>query len=131
MAITTINPQTREDNWATPAAEKATEAASSVGSMVSDAASTVGNKAEDLTARAGAGIKNLGETLSQKAPHDGKLGSASQAVANTIKDTGRYIEQAGLRGMAEDLTHLIRRNPFPTICIGLGLGFLLGRAMRR
>jgi ElaB/YqjD/DUF883 family membrane-anchored ribosome-binding protein len=111
-------------------ADKAKGVAHSVGEAVSGAASTVGKKADDLTATAGTGIKNLGETLSHKAPHEGMLGNASQAVASTIKDSGRYIEEAGLSGMAEDLTNLVRRNPIPALFVGMGLGFLLGRVMR-
>jgi ElaB/YqjD/DUF883 family membrane-anchored ribosome-binding protein len=106
-------------------------AASSVGSTVSSAASAVGHKADDLTSSAGTSIKNLGETLRQKAPHEGFLGSASQSVANSLESSGRYIEEAGLSGMMEDVTNLIRRNPFPAILVALGVGVLIGRALRR
>jgi hypothetical protein len=98
--------------------------------MVSGAASAVGKKADNLTSSAGAGLKNLGETLGQKAPHEGVLGDASQAVANTIKESGRYLEEAGLSGIADDVTALIKRNPVPAVLVGLGIGFLLGRALR-
>jgi hypothetical protein len=112
-------------------ADKAKNVASSVGGAVSSAASTVGKKADDLTSSAGHGIRHMGEALGDKAPHEGMLGSASQAVAGSIRDTGRYIEESGLSGMAEDLTNLIRRNPIPALFVGIGLGFLLGRVMRR
>jgi len=110
--------------------DKTKEAASSVGEMVSNAASNVGKSAENLTSNAGTGLRHLGETLAQKAPHEGMLGDASQAVAKTIKEGGRYIEEAGLSGMADDLTGLIKRNPVPAVLIGLGVGFLIGRALR-
>jgi hypothetical protein len=90
----------------------------------------VGKKADDLASSAGAGIKSFGESISQKAPHEGMLGSASQAVASTIKEGGRYLEEAGLSGIGEDLTQLIRRNPVPAVLVGIGLGFLLGRLLR-
>jgi hypothetical protein len=106
------------------------EAAASVGHMASQAASSVGKTADNLASSAGTSIKNLGETLSQQAPREGMLGSASQTVANSIKDSGRYLEEAGLSGVAEDVTQLIRRNPVPAILIGIGVGFLIGRAMR-
>jgi len=115
---------------ASQAYDKAKESASSVGEMVSGAASSVGKKAEDLTASAGSSIRHLGDTLSQKAPHEGMLGNASQTVANTLRDSGKYIEEAGLSGMTEDVTELIRRNPFPAVLVGLGIGFLIGRALR-
>jgi len=141
MANTTTSPKGKDENRTNAPMEKAKdvashvmdktkEAASSVGEMVSNAATSVGKTAENLTASAGSGIKNLGDTLVHKAPHEGMLGDASQAVAKTIKEGGRYIEEAGLSGMADDLTELIRRNPVPAVLVGLGVGFLIGRALR-
>lgn len=142
MANTTTNPRNKEDNRTNPTLEKAKEvgaqtfdkakeAASSVGDMVSQAASTVGKTADNLTSSAGSQIKNLGDTLASHAPQQGMLGSASQTVANTIKQGGQYIEESGLSGMTEDVTNMIRRNPVPAVLIGIGVGFLLGRALRR
>jgi len=152
MANTTTTPKGKDENRTNPTMEKAKdvasqaydkakdvasqaydkakESASSVGEMVSGAASSVGKKAEDLTASAGSSIRQFGDTLSQKAPHEGMLGNASQTVANTLRDSGKYIEEAGLSGMTEDVTELIRRNPFPAVLVGLGIGFLIGRALR-
>jgi len=141
MANSTTSTKGREENRANPAMEKAKdlasqavdkvkEGASSVGDMVSHAASNVGKTAENLTASAGSSLRNLGDSLSQNAPQEGMLGQASQAVASTLRDSGRYIEDAGLSGMAEDMTDLIRRNPVPAILVGMGIGFLIGRAMR-
>jgi len=112
------------------AGDKAKEAASTVGEMVSHAASNVGKTADNLTSSAGAGIKTLGEKIGETTPHDGMLGTASQAVANTLKDGGKYLEEAGLSGVAKDVTELIRKNPVPAILVGMGIGFLIGRAMR-
>jgi len=141
MANTTSAPKAKEDNRTNPTLEKAKDAAStvgqlageaaaSVGHMAGQAASSVGKTADNLASSAGASIKHLGETLSQQAPREGMLGSASQTVANSIKDSGRYLEEAGLSGVAEDVTQLIRRNPVPAILSGIGVGFLIGRAMR-
>jgi len=152
MANTTTNPKGKEENRTNPtmdqardvasqaydkakdvagqAYDKAKDAASSVGGMVSNAASSVGKTAENLTSSAGAGIKHFGETLGEKAPHEGVLGSASQAVAHSLRDSGKYLEEAGLSGIGEDLTQLIRRNPVPAILVGIGIGFLMGRLLR-
>jgi ElaB/YqjD/DUF883 family membrane-anchored ribosome-binding protein len=112
------------------AMDKAKDAATSVGDMASNAVSAVGKKADSLTATAGADIRKLGDTLSERSPHEGFLGHASQAVAETLHDSGQYIEDAKLSGMAEDVTKLIKRNPVPAVLIGVGIGFILGRAMR-
>lgn len=112
-------------------AEVAGHAASAVGTMASKAAGTVGRKADDLTAGAGAGIHGLGNTLERNLPHDGMLGSASQAVAGAVRDGGAYIEEAKLSGMTEDVTNLIRRYPVPAVLIAVGVGWMLSRVLRR
>jgi ElaB/YqjD/DUF883 family membrane-anchored ribosome-binding protein len=59
------------------------------------------------------------------------LGSAAGYTASGLERTGRYIEEQGVSGMMDDLTDVIRRNPVPAVLIGLGVGFLIGRALRR
>ena len=137
MLTSTLTPGIDKQEWA-QAADKAKEAAASVGEMASHAASAVGamanqaacdvgRKADDLTANAGLGIQELGDRLGRQAPQAGVLGSATQAVARTVKDSGEYIEGAKLSGMTEDLAQLIRRNPIPAVLIAVGLGWFVGR----
>jgi ElaB/YqjD/DUF883 family membrane-anchored ribosome-binding protein len=141
MAAGPYNPKSREEEKPKEpfdkakeagghAVDKAKEAAACVGEMASQGVSALGKKADDLTATAGSDIRKMGDSLSQKAPHEGLLGHASQAVAETIKEGGHYLEEAKLSGMADDVTKLIRRNPMPAVLIGIGIGFILGRAMR-
>jgi len=115
---------------AAQAVDKARDAASSVGEMAKNAASNLGHKADDLTHSAGTGIKQFGDTIREHAPREGVLGQASKTVADTTKQVGRYLEEEGLSGMFEDMTSLIKRNPIPAILVGVGLGVLIGRAMR-
>lgn len=110
--------------------EMASQAACAVGSMASHAACDVGKKADDLTASAGIGIQELGDRLSKNTPHSGVLGSASQAVARSVKDGGEYLEGAKLSGMTEDFAQLIRKNPLPAVFIALGLGWFVARKLR-
>ena len=110
--------------------EMASQAACAVGSMASHAACDVGKKADDLTASAGIGIQELGDRLSKNTPHSGVLGSASQAVARSVKDSGEYLEGAKLSGMTEDFAQLIRKNPLPAVFIALGLGWFVARKLR-
>jgi ElaB/YqjD/DUF883 family membrane-anchored ribosome-binding protein len=116
------------------AADKARDAASHAGESLRDAAQGVGqavaNKAEQATSAVGGGIQNLADTVRQHTPDSGMLGTASRSVADTLDQTGRYIEDRNLSGMMDDLTGLVRRNPIPAVLIGLGVGFLLGRALR-
>jgi hypothetical protein len=110
--------------------DKARDAASNVGQAASNMASTVGQKAESATASVGGGMRSLGETVREKGPESGFLGSATKSVAGALENTGSYLEEKNLSGMADDLTNLIRRNPIPALLIGVGLGFLLARTMR-
>jgi hypothetical protein len=110
--------------------DKAKGAVESVGEMATQAASAVGKKADDLTGTAGHEIKAFGDTLGQKAPHEGLTGHASQAVADTIKGAGRYVEEAKLSGMAHDVEQVIKNHPIPALLICFGIGVCIGRALK-
>jgi hypothetical protein len=127
------------------AADKAKDAASHAGQALQNAASaagqtvqqaassaahTVGHKAEQATSAVGSGMQQLADTVRDKAPDSGVLGSAAQYAADTLDETGKYIHDKNLSGMMDDVTGLIKRNPIPAVLIGLGVGFLLGRALR-
>lgn len=113
--------------------DKAKEAASAVGELVSSATSSaagaVGRAADKATSSAGSGVKHLGETIREKGPQSGMLGSATRAVGDTLEQGGRYVEEEGLSGMMNDLTDVIRRNPMPSVLIAIGVGFLIGRTL--
>jgi hypothetical protein len=141
MSNSTLASSAKNQEWA-QAIDNAKEAAASVGEMAGHAASAVGGiasraacdagkKADDLTASAGVGIQGLGDQIRRNAPHSGMLGNASQAVATTVKHGGEYLEEHKLSGMTEDVVDLIRRNPLPSIFIAIGLGWLVGRMLKR
>jgi len=112
------------------ALDRAREAAGSVGSMATETATNVGHRAEDLTAAAGHELREFGENMGKRAPHDGLTGRASQAVAETIKSSGEYIEHAKLSGMARDVEQVIKNHPIPALLVCLGVGYCVGRAMK-
>jgi len=108
----------------------ASAAAGAVGQAASSTAHTVGQKAEQATGAVGSGMQHLAETVRDKGPDGGVLGTATGYVADTLEGTGKYIEDKNLTGMVDDMTGLIKRNPIPAVLIGLGIGFLLGRTLR-
>jgi hypothetical protein len=116
---------------AAEAASKAKEMGSNVTQKIGGAASFVGKKAEDAASAMGAGMKSLGGTIREHAPHSGVAGSASTTVADSLETGGRYLQEHGFGGMCADLTNVIRRNPIPALLIGVGTGFLLARATSR
>jgi hypothetical protein len=109
-------------------ADRAKDTASSVAQTAQDAAAYVGRKADDATTAVGGGLKSFGNTIRAHAPHDDIVGEASSAIANTLESTGRYLQEEGLKGMAEEVTKLVRRNPVPALLVALGAGFLIARA---
>jgi len=109
---------------------KAKEAASAAGEMASHTAAAVGHKADDLAAAAGHEIREFGDTIAHRGPHQGLAGAASQAVADSVKGSGRYIEEAKLSGMAHDVEQVIRNHPLPALLVCFGVGFCLGRVLK-
>ena len=95
-----------------------------------DVASAVGDKADTAVSSVGGGMQSLAGTIRDKGPSSGVLGGAASGVASALDTSGRYLEEQGLSGIADDMTHLIRRHPIPAVLIGIGLGYLLARVTR-
>jgi hypothetical protein len=113
---------------ATAVGDKAREAMSTAADKGREAMSTAGQRAEDATGAVASGMQTLAGTIREKAPQSGFLGSTSSSVADTLERGGRYLEEQGLSGIGDDLTNLIRRNPVPSLLVGIALGFLVARA---
>lgn len=111
--------------------DKAKQAASTVADKARDIASNVGDHVESGVSAVGKGMESLAGTIRDRGPSGGVFGGAASGVASALDTSGRYLEEQGLSGMAEDLTNLIRRNPIPAMLVGVGLGFLLARMTRR
>jgi ElaB/YqjD/DUF883 family membrane-anchored ribosome-binding protein len=110
--------------------QKAQDTASSLSHSASDLASSAGQRAREAASSVGSGMQGVAHTLRENLPHEGMMGRASSAVADTLENSGRYIQEEGFSGMMDDLSGVIRRNPIPAVLVGLGLGFLLGRTLR-
>lgn len=139
MSISTFVPGVRKEEWA-QATDKAKEVAASVGEMashavsaagvrVSQAACDVGKRADELTAQAGVGIHHMGDSLGRNMPQSGVLGTASQAMADTVRNSGDYLEEAKLSGIAHDVFCMIRRNPLQSVLVSVGIGWFVARKL--
>ena len=109
--------------------EQAKAATSSAMHSAEDAASYVGKKADDGVHAVGSSLKSFGDTVRHQAPGRDMLKDGMCAVADTLENTGKYLEEEGLSGIASDVTALIKRNPIPALFVGIGVGFLLARAL--
>jgi len=110
--------------------DKAKQVAGNVADKARDLASNVGDRVDSGVSSVGKGMESLAGTIRDRGPSSGMLGNATSGVAGAMDSTGRYLEEQGLSGMAEDLTGVIRRNPIPAVLIGIGLGYLLARLTR-
>ena len=120
----------RAGEAASNVAHRTGEMASNVAHRAGEMASNVGKKVDSGVSSAGSGMQSFAETVRDRGPSSGVLGSATSAVADTLENTGEYLETHGLSGIASDLTDMIRRNPIPALLIGIGVGFLIARATR-
>ncbi len=111
--------------------DKARDVAAGAMDKAKETASALGEQAESAASTAGGGMKSLAQSIRAHAPREGMLGDASSTVAAGLESGGRYLQEEGLGGMMDDLTALIRRNPLPAVCVGIGVGFLLASTMRR
>jgi dsDNA-specific endonuclease/ATPase MutS2 len=123
--------RTNVENAAKQASESVQQAASTAADKAQEMASSAGKRADEATTALGERVQSMAGTLRERGPQEGMLGNATGAVADRLDSAGRYLQEEGLMGMAEDVTEFIRRNPIPAVFVGIGLGFLLARILRR
>lgn len=116
-------------NMAQQAVEKGKDLAQAAGDKAKEFGTAARDRADSGAASMGSGLRNAAETIKEHVPQSGVLGSAASQVTGTMENAGRYLEEKGVSGAAEDLTVLIRRHPVPSVLIGIGLGILLGQFM--
>jgi hypothetical protein len=130
MSSVTTNAKHLATEAAETAADKTKEVLSSAAGRAKDLGKSAAQAVDAATAKVGSGIETAAEKLRDKGPHEGLMGAATSKVADTMERGGRYLEREGLTGMAEDVTATIKRHPVPSLLIALGIGFLIGRALR-
>jgi hypothetical protein len=81
-------------------------------------------------ATAGQKINEFADTLRERAP-EGKVGELVSNAAGALEKSGDYFGSASLDSMRGDMESLIRRYPVQSLAVGLGIGFLMARALRR
>jgi len=116
--------------------ENATErkdhpAADNFADTARDLTKTAVDKVDTAVGTVGEGLTNFADTVREKGPKEGILGSATKTVASGIENTGEYLEKKGVSGMADDTMSLIRNHPIAALLVGVGIGFLLARATSR
>lgn len=125
----------QEDAAVSGFGESASAAVSGMGAqaaeMASKATDYVGTRADRATGAVGAGMESVAEGIRRVEPAEGMLHNMGEAVACKLDSGGRYLEEQGLAGMGADITNLVRRHPIPALLVGVGVGLLIARMVRR
>lgn len=143
-----MDPQTRQpygqrpEDTAQKATEKVTHAAEDAKAKASEAIDTArqrtaeiganaSDKATDVMNAAGDRMSTLAQTVREKAPAEGRAGEVAATAAETLERSGRYLREADPNTVRMDLEQMIRQHPIESMLVGLGVGYLLARSMRR
>jgi hypothetical protein len=78
----------------------------------------------------GEGLSNLASTVRQNAP-EGKAGELAGNAADALERSGQYLKDADLNVVRGDLEQFIRAHPIESVLVGMGVGYMLARSMRR
>jgi len=125
----------RAANTAQNTVDSVTDKAQQVASTVKDKAQDIGqqaaDRADDATTTVGEKMSDVAQTIRERAPSGGTLGNVADTAATTLDRAGTYLQQQDLTDMRADLEDIIRRHPIESLLVGLGVGYLLARSMRR
>lgn len=110
--------------------DKAAEVGSQVQDKASELASQAADKTDDAMSATGQGMQSLAQTVRDKAP-GGTVGDIADTAATALEKGGTYLQQSDPATVRNDLEEIIRRNPIPALLVGLGIGFLVARSLRR
>jgi ElaB/YqjD/DUF883 family membrane-anchored ribosome-binding protein len=111
--------------------DKAQDVAGDVKDKAQQLGAQVADKADVTTTAVGEKLTDVAQTLRERAPASGSLGDAADTAADTLQRAGTYLQQQDLSDIRADLEGIVRRHPMESLLVGLGLGYLLARSMRR
>ena len=109
--------------------EKASEAKDKVSGMVRGAISSMdagrSGAAKGLDAVA-SGLQEHADVL----PGGKSVRDFANATADHVAQTADYVRGTDLRAMMSDVEGVVKKNPGPALLMAVGLGFIVGRALR-
>jgi len=132
----------RAHNAVDRATDKAHTTVDTVADKAQDLGAQVADKAQDLGAQAvdradaatttvGGKMTDVAQTIRDNAPTSGPIATAADTAADTLERAGSYLKEQDLSDIRSDLEGIIRRHPVESLLVGLGVGYLLARSMRR
>ena len=131
-------------------ADRAKSALGTAGDKLADAGSTVREKAGTLktsladalesgaerlrqqgTSGAMAGATATGGTAGMIADENNRLAGVSNQVAGGLQASADWLRDADLDGLKSGLERQVKEHPGRTLAVAVGLGYLLGKAIRK
>jgi ElaB/YqjD/DUF883 family membrane-anchored ribosome-binding protein len=111
--------------------DKIADAASQAKERVSEFGRTAAQKVDESRGSTAATLKGTADSIRSGAQSSGQaITDVANRTAEKIDATADYIRDHDFRGMMADLEQVVRRNPTPALVGAIGIGFLLGAAMR-
>jgi methyl-accepting chemotaxis protein len=114
---------------------QAVDKAQDLGAQAVDKAQDLGAQAVDradaATTTIGGKMSDAAQTIRDNAPTSGPVANAAVSAADTLEQAGNYLQTQDLSDIRADLEGIIRRHPVESLLVGLGVGYLLARSMRR
>ncbi|MEP6989822.1 MAG: hypothetical protein ABJA80_02750 [bacterium] len=130
-------------------ADRAKSAASTAGDKLADVSSTVRDKAGNLKTTIADALESGAERLRQQTA-GGQLGAATAGAAGTamVQDDTRiaqtsnqiatgmqgaadWLRDADLDGLKSGIERQVKEHPARSLAVAVGVGYLLGKALRR
>lgn len=127
-------------------ADRARGALGSAGEKLSGVGSTVREKAggakdslanvleagaERLRARSGDGMSAAGATGGSMAVADDRMSQVTTRVAGGMEGAADWLREADLDGLKSSIEQQVKDHPGRTLLIAVGVGYLLGKALRK
>jgi len=112
-------------------ADKAQELGTHVADKTQDLGARAVDRADVAATAVGEKMTDAAQTIRDNAPTSGPIANAADTAATTLERAGSYLQQQDLADMRADLEGIIRRHPLESLLVGLGVGYLLARRMRR
>jgi hypothetical protein len=117
------------------AGEKLSGVGSAVREKASGAKDSLANAldagAERLRARGGDGMSAAGATGGSMAVSEDRLSQVSGRVAGGMEGAAEWLRDADLDGLKTSIEQQVKEHPGRTLLIAVGLGYLLGKALRK
>ena len=100
---------------------------------LADALETGADKLRQRAGATGHGVALAGATTTGATPveADGRLADAGGRVASGMDATAGWLRDADLDGLKSGIEHQVKEHPGRTLLIAAGVGYLLGKALRK